>query len=127
MKNIMVVVVDDNMVSRLLPGFILRTFDRNVQVMESESGIEALRLIEIHRVSHVLLDISMPEINGIELAQKIKEKSNNVNLKIIAYTADSLISNVIDLKSFGFDGILVKPVKSSDLLVALGVLSDHFE
>lgn len=123
MKKITLVVVDDNLVSRLLPGFILRPLGMTAQVLECEDGAEALRLIEIHQITHVLLDISMPSENGIAVAKKIRSSLKYVDLRLIAYTADVVaMDDVGYLKSIGFDEVLVKPLKRVDLLRALNVI-----
>jgi CheY-like chemotaxis protein len=121
MKKIMLVVVDDNLVSRLLPKFILRSHDLHVQVLECESGSEALRLIEIHPVTHVLLDISMPKMNGIDVAKQIKENPQYSKIKLIAYTADAMCIRAGQLESIGFDEILLKPVHRESLFKALNL------
>jgi CheY-like chemotaxis protein len=121
MKKMMVVVVDDNLVSRLLPSFILRRFGLTVQVMECETGLDALRLMQIHQVTHVLLDISMPEMDGAKVAEKIRAVSNYSEIKLIAYTADANATDVTYLKHVGFNDVLLKPLKSADLLLALGL------
>lgn len=123
MKKIMVVVVDDNLVSRLLPSFILRPFGTYVQVLECESGADALRLIEIHQITHLLLDISMPEMDGVKVVKKIRSASRYSEICLIAYTADALAKDVKYLKSVGFDDVLLKPLKSAELLHALGILA----
>jgi CheY-like chemotaxis protein len=124
MKKLVVIVVDDNLVSRLLPSFILRPFGMNVQVLECDCGVDALRLLEIHQVTHVLLDISMPVMDGMNVAKKIREISKNSQVQLIAYTADALLSDLTYLKSAGFDDVLLKPLKSADLLHALEILQD---
>jgi len=121
MTNLLVLVVDDNMVSRLLPSFILSPFRGQVQVLECETGLEALRLLETHHVSHVLLDISMPNLNGIQIAQAMRKTARSDQLQLIAYTADALANNETTLKSAGFDDVLLKPLKSHDLLAILGI------
>ena len=127
MKKVTVIVVDDNLVSRLLPSFILRPYGSAVQVLECESGLDALRLIEIHQVTHVLFDISMPEMDGSKVAQKIREVSKYSDIRLIAYTADVLAYDVTFLHAVGFDGVLLKPLRSSDLLLALGILDSSPE
>jgi CheY-like chemotaxis protein len=122
MKKLMVIVVDDNLVSRLLPSFILRPFGMHVQVLECDCGVDALRLLEIHQVTHVLLDISMPDMDGVNVAKKIREISRNSHVQLIAYTADALLSDRTYLKSAGFDDVLLKPLKSAELLHALDIL-----
>ncbi len=123
MKKIMVIVVDDNLVSRLLPGFILRTFSTFVQVLECECGADALRLIGVHHVTHVLLDISMPVMDGVIVAQQIRSLSKYAEVRLIAYTANVQLADVAYLKSLGFDDVLMKPIKSSELLRALEILA----
>jgi CheY-like chemotaxis protein len=122
MKKIMVIVVDDNLVSRLLPSFILRPFSTFVQVLECECGADALRLIEIHQVTHVLLDICMPVMDGVNVVQKIRSVSKYSNIRLIAYTANAQVADVAHLKSVGFDNVLLKPIKSTDLLRALDIM-----
>jgi CheY-like chemotaxis protein len=122
MKKLMVIVVDDNLISRLLPSFILRPFGMYVQVLECDCGEDALRLLEIHQVTHVLLDISMPEMDGVNVAKKIREISKNSHVQLIAYTADAMLSDQTYLKSAGFDDVLLKPLKSAELLYALDIL-----
>lgn len=121
MTNLLVLVVDDNMASRLLPGFILRPFKGQVQVLECESGADAMRLLETFHVTHVLLDISMPELDGIQVAQKIKQSAKSSHLRLIAYTADALACNEAHLKSVGFDDVLLKPLKTEDLFKVLDI------
>ncbi len=127
MNKLMVVVVDDNLVSRLLPGYILRPFDNYAQVLECDCGKDALRLLEIHQVTHVLLDISMPEMDGVNVAKKIREISKNLEVRLIAYTADAMLSNVAYWKSAGFDDVLLKPLNRAALLNALDILEEKFE
>lgn len=122
MKKITLVVVDDNLVSRLLPGFILRPLGMMALVLECESGMEAIRLIELHQITHVLLDISMPSENGIALAKRIRSSSKHADIRLIAYTADVLTMDVDYLKSNGFDDVLLKPLRRIDLLRALSVI-----
>ena len=72
MKQVLLV-VDDHRVSRLLPRFVLQPFADQIQVLECERGSDALHLLEAEQVSHVLLDISMPDLDGIEVAKTINE------------------------------------------------------
>ncbi len=117
----MVLVVDDNLVSRILPSFILRAYGSRVQVIECESGEDALRMLVSHHVTHVLLDISMPGLDGIQVAHSIRERAKLADVQLIAYTADVGMTHEPYLKSLGFDGVLLKPPSRDDLLKALGL------
>jgi len=122
MNKKMIIVVDDNLVSRLLPSFILRPLSTAVQVIDCESGADALRMLEIHQVTHVLLDISMPNMDGVNVALKIREVPKFSKIRLIAYTANTQMTDVAYLQSLGFDDVLLKPIKKADLFHALGIV-----
>jgi len=122
MNKMMILVVDDNLISRLLPSFILRSLNTAVQVIECESGAEALHILEIHQVTHVLLDISMPNLDGVNVALKIRSIPKYSKIRLIAYTANTQMADVVYLQSLGFDDVLLKPMKKADLFQALNIL-----
>jgi CheY-like chemotaxis protein len=117
--NKVLLVVDDNHVSRLLPGFILQPFFEVVQVLACERGAEAVRLLETHQVSHVLLDISMPDMDGLQVAKKISNTFKWCGIRVIAYTADARAEEDLQLMAIGFDDVLLKPLRREDLLRVL--------
>ena len=67
----------------------------------------------------VLLDISMPEISGIEICRTIKASADFKHLRVIAYTAHAFNDTVKKIMAAGFDAILVKPITRKSLLAAL--------
>lgn len=121
MKKMVIIVVDDNLVSRLLPSFILRPLSTTVHVIECESGADALRMLEIHQVTHVLLDICMPDMDGVNVALKIRAIPKYSEIRLIAYTANTQIADVVYLQSVGFDDVLLKPIKRLDLYQTLNI------
>ena len=68
MTNRVIIVVDDNLASRMLPAIILRSLP--VQVFECETAEVMWTLLAQHDVSHVLLDISMPKMDGMDVAKQ---------------------------------------------------------
>lgn len=128
MKKKMIIVVDDNLANRLLPSFILRPLSAAVQVIECESGADALQMLEAHQVTHVLLDICMPNMDGVNVALKIRAISKYSKIRLIAYTANAQMADIVYLQSLGFDDVLLKPIKKADLFHALNILeSKTFE
>ena len=121
MQKIIVLVVDDNLINRLLPTFILKSLHPQVEVFDVTCGQDALKFIETHHVTHLLLDISMPGIDGIQVAQMIKNKSIFPSISLIAYTADSSMLDVPYAQSLGFDDVLLKPVDRYNLFKILGL------
>ncbi len=115
MQNIKsILVVDDNVISRLLPGLILRPFGWSVY--ESDGGLDALEKLKNLKVSCVLLDISMPQITGIEVLKSIRNNKEYDELVIVAYTAFATDDDVSKFKQSGFDEVLIKPLTSRKLL-----------
>lgn len=112
-----ILVVDDNVVNRLIPGLILRPFGWDVY--EAGGGIDALSILNEVFISCVLLDISMPDVNGLDVLAGIRKNSNLNNLKIIAYTAYTESKDVSCLTGLGFDSVLLKPLTSEKLLNVL--------
>lgn len=121
MKKITLIVADDNLISRMLPGYILHSYAMYVQVIECECATDALRMMGMHQVTHVLLDISMPKMSGFDVAKEIRAVSRYAHMRLIAYTADALAADVAKLKSMGFDDVLLKPLKRAELLQALSM------
>lgn len=107
-------VIDDIPFCRLLPGMVLRPF--GVEVHEFSGVREALKAVPYLTFDVVLLDLSMPEIDGKESLRMLKANNVATGAKIYAYTAypEELINT--DMAEFGFDGILTKPIKNQDLL-----------
>lgn len=113
-----ILVVDDNGINRLLPGLILRPF--GWAVYEAENGLDALMQLKTLDVACVLLDISMPDISGLEVLDGLRHEGAFQDLKVVAYTAYATDSDISHLKIRGFDAVLIKPITSRKLLEVLG-------
>ena len=112
-----ILVVDDNGSNRLVPGLILRPF--GFTVLESASGQEAIDLLPHVVVFGVLLDIQMPGLSGLEVLRHIRADTQNQKAKVIAYTAYASEADLGGLIAQGFDAVLLKPIKSIDLIRVL--------
>lgn len=116
-KSKSILVVDDNGINRLLPGLILRPFGWDVY--EADGGLAALEILKIIHISCVLLDISMPEVSGLEVLKDLRRDRNLQALKVIAYTAYAQPEDIERLLTLGFDAVLIKPLTSVKLLDVL--------
>jgi len=114
MKNNVLVVVDDDKISRMLPGFLLRPY--GITVLECDNGQEALELIETQQVNCMLIDVSMPKFDGADLVSSILKHPKYSTINLIAYTADDHFSRNDCFKKNGFHQVIVKPVSAFDLL-----------
>jgi two-component system cell cycle response regulator DivK len=112
-----ILVVDDNGSNRLVPGLILRPL--GFTVLETSSGQVAIDLLPQVEVSGVLLDIQMPGVSGLEVLRRIRSDPRHHKTKVIAYTAYANSGDVGGLIAQGFDAVLLKPIKSIDLINTL--------
>ena len=117
-KTTHVIVVDDNETNR----FILRKMLENweFQVTEAQSGSQALSILKNSKnpISLALLDQKMPEMDGLELAQKIREDEAFKDMKLIMLS--SLVSYDRELiKKMGIAASILKPIKQKTLFNAL--------
>ncbi len=116
-KSKSILVVDDNGINRLLPGLILRPFGWTVY--EAVGGLEALKTLKDIEISCVLLDISMPDISGLEVLKVLRKSLKLQDMKIVAYTGYAQQKDINHLLSLGFDAVLIKPLTSMRLLKIL--------
>jgi CheY-like chemotaxis protein len=112
-----ILVVDDNGINRLLPGLILRPFGWSVY--EVAGGLEALKILKDTEISCVLLDISMPDLSGLEVLKVLRKRPESCRIRIIAYTGYALQKDVDQLLGLGFDAVIIKPLTSMKLLGVL--------
>ncbi len=98
---------------------------RNFDVIEAQNGKSSLLLAEKYHPDLILMDIRMPIMDGYEATLKLKENPNTQNIPVIALTAMPLVNTHSQIKNYGFDGYLSKPVLISELLIELSHYLKH--
>ncbi|MBI5235549.1 MAG: response regulator [Deltaproteobacteria bacterium] len=86
------------------------------EVVEAGSGKEALREIEKHAPDMVLMDLHLPEMDGLATMRAIKADTRFKALPVIALTASAMKGDEEYFLSQGFDGYLAKPVSVKALV-----------
>lgn len=121
MPEIRVLIVDDDpLVRSALSHFVAR--DPEIQVIgEAETGVEAIAFVERDRPDVVMMDVQMPEMNGIEATAVIAERWPEV--RVLAVTTLDGSDTVLPMLSAGASGYLLKD-SSADSIVA-GVHDVH--
>ncbi len=115
-----VLVVDDNMDAADMFAMTLQIF--GYQVQATYSGQTALDAAVEYQPDFVLLDIGLPDMNGYEVAQRLRQQPNAKDVWLIAVTGYGQDSDRQRSQEAGFDYHLVKPVelqKLQDLLATL--------
>lgn len=115
-----IALVEDNADNRLLVQAIL---EDSYQVEEYESGAAALAGLGRARPDLVLLDISLPGMDGIEVLREIRAAPSLAGLPVVALTAHAMAGDREKYLGLGFDDYVTKPiVDESVLLAAIGRL-----
>jgi CheY-like chemotaxis protein len=116
--NLRILVVDDS-------GFVLKVVSRLIRaeghsVDCKSDGVEALEALKNNEYDAVIMDIHMPEMNGLEaslefrnhesLMHQYRGEEHGCKLKIIAMSSDSSESLMAEVMAAGFDGFISKPL-----------------
>jgi CheY-like chemotaxis protein len=110
-----VLLVDDTAMNRQLVKLMLGPLD--LEITEGANGAEAIRLAENHPYDLILMDIRMPEIDGLEATRTIRAGNGaNRSTRIVALTADVEPENLAACRAAGIDGVLPKPISPEQLL-----------
>jgi signal transduction histidine kinase/ActR/RegA family two-component response regulator len=116
-RKLEVLLVDDTEWNQMLGKIVLENMNANVTL--ANNGTEAIKQASQHNFHIVLMDIQMPDMNGIQATQQIRknEKDNGApnKTKIIALTANVLKEEVKTFLESGMDGYLLKPFKEKDM------------
>lgn len=112
-KPVRVLVVEDDEVNRLLTVRLLEA--QGCLVDTAVNGQKALALLGNEAFDFVLMDISMPKIDGLALARQMKKQSRTRNLPVIAMTAFTCPGDRERFLAEGMDGYIAKPVTPEEL------------
>lgn len=107
-------VVDDHLETR--EAIVMTLESSGYTVVAAESGIEALNLFEAQEPAIVLLDISMPDMNGYEVCRQIRAHPKLGKVPVIMFSANDDAMEKLAGFNAGADDYLVKPTRAEELL-----------
>ena len=119
-----VLVAEDNRVNQRVVTRLLEKQGHHVTL--AENGREALEKLLLGGFDAILMDVQMPEMNGLEAAQAIRraERGSGRHIPILAMTAHAMKGDRERCLASGMDGYVSKPIRSRELLDALqGLIS----
>jgi len=117
MKKTSIVIAEDHTILREgLQALLSGKKEFNV-VGEAKDGREAIHSVEENKPDIILLDLSMPRMNGLEAIQEIKKRS--ANTKILVLTVHKTEEYVLASLEAGADGYILKEATHSELLIAI--------
>lgn len=121
--NKKILVVDDNRVNRLVVSKMLEPME--CEIKTAANGIEAIELEEAWSPDLILMDVRMPEMDGLEATRTIRAKERDLGtttLPIIGLSANAMSEHRDAGMSAGMSGYLSKPIKKAALAEALTCL-----
>lgn len=109
--------VEDNPQNMRLVRKILK--HAGFEVLEAQDGITGVELAQAEVPDLILMDINLPDIDGIEATKRIKAQPELVHIPVVALTANAMYGDEERILAGGCDGYLSKPVSKSKLVEAV--------
>lgn len=113
-------VVDDHPETRNIITRVLK--QQGYQVVAAESGVQALGIVDRERPHLILLDMMMPEMDGIETCRRIRAKQEMTKVPIIMFTAVDEPEQKLAGFNAGVDDYLIKPTEPVELIDRVGTM-----
>ncbi len=109
-----IAIVEDSADNRLLLQALL---EERYRIDEYETGDEALSGLRAVRPDLVLLDISLPGMDGVEVLREIRADAGLLALPVVALTAHAMLGDRDRFLQAGFNAYVAKPIVDEDLLM----------
>ena len=118
-----ILVVEDNDRNRRLLKILLES--RGYEVIEAVTGEEAMKYLKDHKPGLILMDIQLPNVDGLEMTRKIKSNPKTADIPIVAVTAYAMKVDRERILEAGCDGYISKPIDTRRLaLLAAEILKN---
>ncbi len=116
-KNYSILLVDDNKLNQTVVRFTLKRYGYLIDV--ANNGFEAVEKFKQSKYDFILMDIMMPEMDGLEATKEIRNLESEEHIPIIALTADIMIANEEKCLKNGMNAHITKPFEIESLFKVL--------
>jgi two-component system cell cycle response regulator len=117
-----ILTIDDSKTIRLIVAKAFKAFD--CEVFEASNGVEGLAAIQREKPSVIILDLTMPVMDGAEMLSKLKANPDLKAIPVIMLTAEAGRENVLRIAKLGVRDYLIKPFKEEVLIERVGRIVD---
>jgi two-component system, cell cycle response regulator DivK len=112
-----ILVVEDNARNMALLRDVLQA--TGYGTLQASTGREAVALAQAHRPALVLMDIRLPDMDGIEALRLLRANERTASIPVLAVTAQAMAGDRERFLAAGFDGYLSKPIDVDALLATV--------
>jgi len=117
-RPLRVLIVDDNPTNRLVAAKLLKEFD--IQTNTACDGIEAVTAARRFDYDVILMDVRMPEMDGLQATREIRTRGERpLTVPIVAFTANAFPEDIAACREAGMDDFVVKPARKKALVEAI--------
>jgi len=116
-EGVQVLVVEDNEKNMKLFRDVLHA--SGYRTLEAATGERAVELVFEHRPDLVLMDIQLPDIDGIEALSRLRADDRTASVPVLALTAQAMEGDRERFLAAGFDGYLSKPVDIAEFVATI--------
>jgi CheY-like chemotaxis protein len=109
-----ILVVEDNEKNMYLMVFLLSK--AGYQVIQAKTGEEGVRLAKKEKPDIIIMDVMLPDIDGLEVTRKIRESKENDKVPIVAVTSFAMAGDKEKVLAAGCTGYIEKPINVETLL-----------
>jgi len=120
-----ILLAEDNLVNQKLALRLLSQMGYRADV--AANGIEAIEAVQRQRYDVVLMDVQMPEMDGLEATREIVRRNGSVKPRIVAMTANAMQGDREECLAAGMDDYITKPIRVDALVGALAHTVAHKE
>jgi DNA-binding response OmpR family regulator len=113
MKKLKILAVDDNVVNLQT---LVQTLQSRYEVIPMNSGMRAIRYLKREKADLILLDVQMPDMDGIETLKEIRERNDGMTIPVIFLTSSNDRATVIEGMKLGIMDFIVKPFQPEELI-----------
>lgn len=121
-KPISVLLVEDHTMTRMGLALVLQKADNIEMIAEADNGIKGVSLAKELQPDIILMDIGLPEIDGIEATQQIREAK--IDSKILIFTSRDGEDDVFAALGAGADGYIMKGASEDQLTTAIKAVAE---
>ena len=116
-----ILIAEDVKMNMVLTKFLIKKFLPNSTLIEAENGRLAVEVMEKQHVDLIMMDVQMPEMDGMEATRRIRKLQDPAknDVPIIALTAGALPSERKKAIEAGMNGFVTKPIEAQSLRDAL--------